>query len=583
MAAMNNDSDHNTHARSNDGDHYAGDHYDAIVIGSGITGGWAAKELTEKGLRTLVLERGRDVSGVADYPWLHAKSWQVPYNFKPDRQAWQQDYPVQSRVYNFDATTKPFYNNDRLNPYAKQEQRQFDWIRGNQVGGRSLLWNRQSYRFSDLDFTANAIDGHGVDWPIRYADIEPWYRYVEEYIGVSGQAEGWAHLPDSVFQPPMDKFRLEHTIEARLKQQAPEVKTTIGRTATLTRDQNGRKACHYCGPCERGCMTRSQFSSQSVTLPAARATGRMTLRPNSVVTRLLHDPASNRVTAVEVIDANSKKRQRFTADLFFVCASAAASTQLLLNSHSPGMPKGLGNSSGALGHWFTDHTHANTTVGIYTDHLDRYYRGVRPNGLYIPRYQNLNNETNGEYLRGFGFQCNVRRMDWRYAYNMRGVGKFYKDMLRQPGPWLWIMTAFGEALPRFENQLSLDSQQDRFGVPLVKFNVQWSDNEQRMWQQMQAESQRIQRAAGAAQIVALQTELDPPGASIHEMGGAVMGRDRRHSVLNAHNQLHDVPNVFVTDGACMPSASCVNPSLTYMALTARACDYAVKQRQRGLL
>lgn len=561
--------------------------YDAIIVGSGITGGWAAKELTQKGLRVLVLERGRMVRHVTGYTGEHTKPWNFRYGGKPDRALDESDYPIQSTTYNFDETTRQFFINDRLNPYSHAEGRPFVWVRGDQVGGRSLTWGRQTYRWSDLDFEANARDGHGVDWPIRYADIEPWYDHVERVVGVSGQAEGLVHLPDGVFQKPMEWYAIEKTIGARLHERMPELRMTIGRCAVLTERLGERAPCHYCGPCARGCSTASTFSSQAVTLPAAEATGRLTLRPDSAVRRLIYDAERNRIEGVEAVDALSGKTEIFRSRIVFLCASTAASIQILLNSRSEAFPDGLANSSGLVGRYVTDHPHGMPFIGLFTDDLDRYHRGYRPNGLYIPRFRNLTpgaGENEHGFLRGYGYQADTRRMDWRYLFNLRGVGRSYKELLRQPAAWVWALVAFGEALPRRDNRITLDSTRiDHFGMPLVHFDVSWTENEQHMWRDMVERTETIYKAAGASLIVPQQDELDPPGYTIHEMGGAVMGKDPKGSVLNGWNQSHDIPNLFITDGAAMASSSCVNPSLTYMALTARAADHAARLFHKGFI
>lgn len=559
------------------------DDFDAIVVGSGITGGWAAKELTEKGLKVLVLERGRALRHGADYLGEHAPDWKLPFQGKPPRELYAEQYPVQSTSYAFGEANRQFFVNDQQNPY--QSDQPFHWIRADVVGGRSLLWGRQTYRWSKQDFEANRRDGHGSPWPIGYDDLAPWYSYVEKFIGVSGEKLGLAELPDSEFLPPMGMHKIEETIAGRLKRKAPDVKMTIGRAAILTRDHNGRAACHYCGPCHRGCSTGSYFSSQSATLPAAAATGNMTLRPDSVVEKLIVDRNTGKISEVRVIDSATGERLRFRARLVFLCASTVASTQLLLNSASEQSPNGLANGSGTLGRYLMDHVHGNVSMGIFLDDMDSYWYGNRPNGCYIPRFRNLpGQEGNSGFLRGYGMQANAVRMNWKTRYHRKGFGAELKNDLRKPGPWVWVLTAFGECLPDKRNRLYLHpSKRDRFGIPQVVFDAQWRDNEHKVWADAVAQSERLMRAAGAVWNIPQHEVEAPMGAGIHEMGTACMGSDPSSSVLNAHNQAHEVPNLFVTDGACMSSSSCVNPSLTYMALTARACDYAVKQMQAGVL
>ncbi|WP_281645966.1 GMC family oxidoreductase [Parendozoicomonas sp. Alg238-R29] len=557
--------------------------YDAIVVGSGITGGWAAKELTEKGLNVLVLERGPDKKHGLDYIGEHAPPWQVPFANKADREENQRDYPIQSQCYAFDATTRHFFNNDRDNPYIYDESKPYRWTRANGVGGRSTIWGRQTYRWSDMDFEANARDGHGTDWPIRYSDIKDWYSYVEKFVGISGQKEGLAELPDSEFQPPMEMYALEKTIKARLKDKMPELTLTMGRTAILTENLGSRAACHYCGPCPRGCSTGSYFSSQSSTLPAAQATGRLTLRSGSVVERLEYDSKTNRVSGVRVIDVETKEPITYRSKLVFLCASTLASTQILLNSKSEHFPDGMANSSGVLGHYLMDHIKVQH-FGVFADDIDKYYLGFRPTGSYIPRFKNLGNRREENFLRGYGIQTDVVRPDWRFHFNQKGFGVDLKETLRKPAPyWVWVLGAFGENLPSYNNRALVDeTRPDRFGIPQLRMDMAFGDNEQRMAKDIQRSADRIYRAAGAV-YMETNANLSTPGSSIHEMGTARMGRDPKVSVLNGWNQSHDIPNLFVTDGACMASSSCVNPSLTYMALTARACDYAVKELRKGVI
>ena len=559
--------------------------FDAIVVGSGITGGWAAKELTEKGLKVLVLERGKELRHSVDYLGEHAPSWKIPYHGKAPRELYKEEYPVQSSSYAFSEATRHFFNNDKQNPYVREESKPFDWVRADVVGGRSLIWGRQTYRWSEDDFNANAKDGHGIPWPIGYKDIEPWYAYVEKFIGVSGEALGLDELPDSEFLPPMGMHKIEETIKGRLKRKAPELNMTIGRSAILTQDHNGRAACHYCGPCHRGCSTGSYFSSQSSTLPAARATGNLTLRANSLVEKLVYDPLTEKVSEVHVIDTQTGERMAFRSRIVFLCASTIASTQLLMQSVSEAFPTGLGNRSGALGHYLMDHAPGMAGLGVFVDDLDSYWYGNRPNGAYIPRFRNLKGQDeDADFVRGYGYQANILRTGWQSGFNQKGFGAGLKDSLRKPGPWLWALSAFTECLPDKRNRMYLHpTKKDRFGMPQVAFDATWRENEHKLWKDAVAQGERIMRAAGAV-FNMKQDEIEAPmGAAIHEMGTARMGHDPSQAVLNAHNQVHGAANVFVTDGACMTSSSCVNPSLTYMALTARACDYAVDQMSAGVI
>lgn len=557
--------------------------FDAIVVGSGITGGWAAKELTEKGLKVLVLERGRELRHGVGYVTEHVPPWKFPHHGKAPRGLYERDYPVQSRSRAFNEATRHYWNNDRENPYARDEKKPFNWMRADVVGGRSLLWGRQTYRWSEQDFEANRQDGHGIPWPIGYRDLAPWYSHVENFIGVSGEALGLPELPDSEFLPPMEMFSLEKTIRERLRREAPDVHMTIGRAAILTRDHQGRSACHYCGPCERGCSTGSYFSSQSSTLPAARATGNLTLKANAVVERLVYDDLRRRVREVHVIDSQTGERQAYSARLFFLCASTVGSSQVLLNSRSEHFPSGLANRSGVLGHYLMDHVHGPAAVGVFLDDMDRYWYGNRPNNTYIPRFRNLGGQSeDADFLRGYGYQAIAMRMNWASGLNSKGFGAGYKDRLRKPGPWLWVLMGFGECLPRRENRMYLHTRKvDRHGIPQVAFDCDWSGNEQRLWRDTLHQAGRLMKAAGAVSVTQEEGIQSPMGSAIHEMGTARMGDDPAQAVLNAYNQAHDVPNLFVTDGACMTSASCVNPSLTYMALTARAAQYAVRELAAG--
>jgi choline dehydrogenase-like flavoprotein len=556
--------------------------FDAIVIGSGITGGWAAKELTEKGLKVLMLERGRMVEHGKDYIGEHKKPWEVPFRGKPLRELYKEDYAVQSKSFVFDETTRHFFNNDRENPYLAETDG-FAWLRANVVGGRSLLWGRQVYRWSDLDFEANKKDGHGIDWPIRYKDIAPWYSHVEKFIGVSGQAENLPQLPDSEFLPAMELNVVEKDLKAKIAENYKDRMVTIGRCAVLTQPHNGRGACHYCGPCHRGCSAGAYFSTQSSTLPAAQKTGNLTLKSDCVVAGIDYDATTKRATGVRVIDANTKEGTTYTAKLIFLCASTVGSTQILLNSRSAAFPNGLANSSGALGHYLMDHTLGTGAMGFSTGFQDKTTYGNRPNGLYIPRFRNLDGvDEDANFLRGYGYQGGAMKMGGpTMAGQIPGFGAELKQGLRQPGPWMVFLGGFGECLPNRDNGLVLDeSKPDRFGIPQVRFNFKWGANEDKMKEDIAKQAGEMLTKAGLVNVNSF-TYPSVGGEGIHEMGTARMGKDPKDSVLNQWNQAHDVPNLFVTDGSCMTSASCVNPSLTYMALTARATDYAVKQLKAG--
>ena len=556
--------------------------FDAIVIGSGITGGWAAKELCERGLKVLVLDRGKEITPEKDFTTALIPPWQIPLRGLPDRQLWESDYPVQSQSYAFDETTRHFFNRDSANPYVYDPQQPFIWTRADVVGGKSLLWNRQVYRFSDLDFEANKRDGHGNDWPIRYRDIESWYSYVERFVGVSGEALGLPHLPDSEFQPPMELNHVEKVLRQSLKTHYDNRDLTIGRVAIQTEARNGRGACTYCFKCERGCTFNAAFSSLNATLPAARATGNLTLRGDSVVEGIDYDPKTKRASAVRVIDAQTGARSRVSARLVFLCGSTVGSTQILLNSTSESFPNGLGNRSGVLGHYLTEHITPDGAYGIVPGYLDKYPYGYRPNGLYIPRFRNLSAEGEGlDFVRGYNFQGAAMRPGWDLNYKLiPGFGKEFKQAMHGPGPWVLYLGGFGEVLPSYDNRVYLHpTLKDRYGIPQVAFDFRYGANEAALRADMLREAKSMLELAGA---VGVQTFVNnQPGRSIHEMGTARMGDDPATSFLNRWNQSHEVPNLFITDGSCMPSASCVNPSLTFMALTARAADYAVQQLRAG--
>lgn len=556
--------------------------FDAIVVGSGISGGWAAKELTEKGLKVLVLERGKMIRHGEDYKTEHQAPWEKPFGGKPLRELYKSDYPIQSKNFSFDESTRHFYINDRENPY--QQEKPFTWTRADVLGGKSLLWSRQVYRWSDLDFEANKKDGHGIDWPIRYDDIKDWYSHVESFAGVSGEALGLPHLPDGVFQKPMELNAVEKSIKASIESNYDDRHLTIGRTAVQTEAKNGRGACHYCGPCERGCSVGAYFSSLSSTLPAAEKTGNLTIRANAIVEELEVDPETKKISAVRIVDTETGERIRFTSKLVFLCASAMASNQIMLNSRSDTFPNGIANGSGTLGHYVMDHF-GDAVFGVIPGFEDRYYSGNRPNNFYIPRFRNLQNETEGhDFVRGYGFQGAAMRTTWNMmAGQVPGFGANLKHALMQPGPWLVFMGGFGEQLPRYENHVSVDDKnRDRFGVPQIKFSASFGENSAALRKDMIATATEMLEKSGGVYINSV-AHNKHPGDAIHEMGGARMGDDPSNSVLNKHNQAHEVANLFVTDGACMTSASCVNPSLTYMALTARAADYAVKQLHAGLI
>jgi choline dehydrogenase-like flavoprotein len=556
--------------------------FDAIVVGSGITGGWAAKELTEKGLKTLVLEAGRNIVPEEDYIE-HVPQWEMKFRGMGDRRNLAENQPIQSTCYACDEWSSKFFISDKDHPYTTDPGKPFRWIRGRQVGGRSIMWGRQSYRWSDLDFEANLRDGIAVDWPIRYADIAPWYDYVEEFAGISGEALGLAQLPDSKFLPPMELNCTERIVRSELaKHFGGERVLTIGRAAILTQDHRGRAACHYCGPCERGCITRSYFSSLNATLPAAEKTGRMTLRPFSVVHSVIVDQKTRRAAGVRVIDSQTKASVEFRAKVVFLCASALESVRILFNSATPDFSNGLANSSGVLGHNLMDHVTAGGATALIPGNEDRLELGRRPNGTYTPRFRNVKSK-HSDFLRGYGFQGGAHRDGWNRGITQPGFGADFKKSLSKPGPWRFSFGGFGECLPNHNNYVELDKEKvDAWGIPTLKIHCGWSENELALRKDMAISAAEMLAAVGGREIEPFERN-DPPGFAIHEMGTARMGRDPKTSILNSFNQAHDVKNLFITDGSAMVSSSCVNPSLTYMALTARACDYAVRQMKKGEL
>ena len=556
--------------------------YDAIVVGSGISGGWAAKELTEKGLRVLLLERGKNIEHVKDYVNATKAPWDYPHR-GGRTQAMERDYPVLKRDYPLNEKNLDWWASDKDSPYT--ELKRFDWYRGYHVGGRSLMWGRQSYRWSDFDFEANARDGTAIDWPIRYADIKSWYDYVERFAGIAGSREGLAQLPDGEFQPAMPLNCGEELVAGRLKTKFGGRRVIIpGRVANLTQPLPGRSPCQYRNACWLGCPFGSYFSTQSSTLPAAVATGRLTLKPFAIVTEVLYDRDKKRATGVRVLDAVTEKTTDYTARVIFLCASAMNSTWLLLRSATDVWPGGLGSSSGELGHNLMDHHfRAGASGTLEEPGLDaKYYYGRRPTGFYIPRYRNLSGDKR-QYLRGFGYQGGASRQGWSRGVAELGVGGGFKDAMAQPGKWTIGATAFGEMLANHANRITLDKEKnDKWGLPVLAIDCATGENERLMRKDMMDDMAEMLEASGVKQVRTYDNGYWP-GMGIHEMGTARMGRDPKRSVLNAHNQVWDAPNVFVTDGACMVSASCVNPSLTYMALTARAADYAVAELKRNNL
>ncbi|MGK0306170.1 MAG: choline dehydrogenase-like flavoprotein [Gammaproteobacteria bacterium] len=560
----------------------ANNSYDAIVVGSGISGGWAAKELTEKGLKVLMLERGKNIEHVKDYKNMHKEAWNYPHRGRPTQEM-QKDYPVLNRDYPLNEPTFGMWANEKESPYV--EEKRFDWYRGYHVGGRSLLWGRQSYRLNTEDFMANAKEGIAVDWPIRYEDVAPWYDYVERFAGISGNRDGLDVLPDGQFQPAMLLNCVEKDVSARITKAFKGSRHLIsGRTANMTeaKPEEGRTSCQYRNKCWLGCPFGGFFSTQSSTLPAAVKTGNLTLRPFSIVKEILYDKNKKRATGVVVIDAQTNESFEFNSKIIFVNASSFNSAWLLMNSATDVWEGGLGSSSGELGHNVMDHHFrigASATVEGYDD---KYYYGRRPSGFYVPRFRNWGDDKR-DYLRGFGYQGSASRQGWGKDVAEMGLGANLKDAISEPGPWTIGMTAFGEMLPEHSNRIYLDPKKtDKWGLPVLVMDVAIRDNEIRMRKDMQQDAVDMFEAAGLGNVQGFESDYYP-GMGIHEMGTARMGRDPKTSVLNGHNQVWDALNVFVTDGACMTSASCVNPSLTYMALTARAASFAVDELKKGNL
>lgn len=549
--------------------------YDAIVVGSGISGGWAAKELCEKGLKVLLVERGKPVNH-PDYPTATSDPWSLPHGGRLTHED-RETHPVQRRHFSFGGDNKHFYINDIENPYT--EIKRFDWIRADVVGGRSILWGRHCYRFTDLDFEANIRDGHGVDWPIRYKDIERYYQYAERYIGISGQPEGLKHFPDGDFLPPMELNCVEQHFRGQMEKHFPARRVTIGRVANLTAPVKGRGICQFRNLCHRGCPYGAYFSTNSSTLPAAFATGNLTLLPNSLVNRVLYDETRQKATGIEVIDVETNTTTEYYSRIVFLNASTLATTFILLNSTSNRFPNGLGNDSDMVGRNLMDHHKQSGASAEVEGFADRYYSGRRANGIYVPRFRNINGDKR-DYLRGFGLMGGAGRRGWQEHRNSMAIGAELKKAVAQPGTWAISLQGYGECLPYADNRVILDnSRTDKWGRPVLSVDCSFRENELKMQTDMAASAEEMLDAAGYKNIKSY-VNTSFPGNANHEMGTARMGRDPKTSVLNAYNQMHAVKNVFITDGSCMTSNSCVNPSLTYMALTIRACEYAVTQLKR---
>jgi choline dehydrogenase-like flavoprotein len=552
--------------------------YDAIVIGSGISGGWAAKELTEKGLKTIMLERGRNFEHIKDYKNATKNPWEFPHRGMVT-QAQRADRPYISRTWGAVEPVMDYWAKDIDCPYT--EIKPFNWWRAYQLGGRSILWGRQSYRWSDFDFEANKKDSWAIDWPIRYKDIEPWYDHVERFAGISGSKEGLPQLPDGQFLPPMEMNCVEKDVAARIRDHYKGMRhMIIGRVANLTAPIPGRTQCQFRNRCWEGCPFGGYFSTQSSTLPAALATNRLTVRPFSIVTKIIYDKDTRKAKGVEVLDAETNKTYEYYAKVVFVNASALNSAWVLMNSATDVWPGGLGSSSGELGHNIMDHHYNLGASGVMEGYEDKYVYGRRANGIYVTRFANLFGDKR-DYLRGFGYQGGAGRNGWQRNVAELSIGADLKEGLTEPGEWTMGIGGFGELLPYHENMISLDKdKKDKWGLPVLAMDAEIKDNEKKMRKDIVLEAVAMLEAAGVKQVSGHDSGHNV-GDGIHEMGSARMGRDPKTSVLNAHNQVWDAKNIFVTDGACMASSACQNPSLTYMALTARAANFAVEELKKG--
>lgn len=551
--------------------------YDAIVVGSGISGGWAAKELCEKGLKVIMLERGQNIEHVKDYTQTNKAPWEFPHRGKAPLKL-VQEYPVLKRDYPLNEINTDWWASDKDCPYT--EVKRFDWFRGYHVGGRSLMWGKQSYRLSDLDFEANAKEGIAIDWPVRYKEIAPWYDYVEKFAGISGNKDGIDHLPDGQFLPPMDMTVVEKDVAARIKEHYKGKRhMIIGRAAHVTGPLAGRTQCQYRNKCGLGCPFGGYFSTQSSTLPAATKTGNLTLRPWSIVTKVLYDKDKKKATGVEVLDAQTNQTYEYKAKIIFLNASTLNTAWILMNSATDVWPEGLGSTSGELGHNLMDHHLGVYSHGHVDGYEDKYVYGNRPNGIYIPRYRNMYGEKR-DYIRGFGYQGGASREGWGRNVAEYSIGVEYKEALSEPGPWTMGIGGFGEILPYHDNKATLDkTKKDKWGLNVLSIDCELKENENKMRQDMLNDGLEMLEAAGVKNVTGKIGD-GTPGRGIHEMGTARMGKDPKTSVLNKFNQVWDAQNVFITDGSFMTSAACQNPSLTYMAFTARAADHAVKELKK---
>ncbi|MCB2079541.1 MAG: GMC family oxidoreductase [Novosphingobium sp.] len=562
--------------------------FDAIVIGSGMSGAMAAKELCERGLKTLVIERGRNVDPGKDYTD-HIQPWETPNAGMIPEEVLEKDYPIHRQHYGLTELTKQFYVKDSEHPYLTPDGKPFAWIRGYHTGGRSIMWGRQSYRLSEMDFEANAKDGHGSDWPIRYADIAPWYDKVENFIGVAGSKEGLPQLPDGDFLPEFPLNDAELMFKAAVEKAYPGRKVISGRVANLSKarphhEEQGRASCHARSFCDRGCGYKAYHSSLNTTLPAAEATGNMTLVTDAIAAEIVYDPKTKRATGVRVIDAKTKEGKTYEGKVIFCCASAIATAQILLQSKSESMPNGLANSSDMVGRNLMDHLFSLSVAGIFQQGPNTIDHGRRPTGIYIPRFRNVTEEGDG-FVRGYGYQGSARRMGGPAMVSQQPgmIGEALKQGSRQFGPWMLFISGFGEMLPYRHNRVTLDkNRKDDWGMPLLNIECSHGANEEKMVKQILDDGAAMIEAAGGM-VMSKAEKPGPPGLGIHEMGTACMGTDPKTSVLGKFNAAHDVPNLFITDGAAMASSGCQNPSLTYMALSARAANHAADLLKEGAL
>ena len=554
-------------------------HYDAIVIGSGISGGWAAKELCEHGLKTLLLERGRDVVHLKDYPTATKAPWELPHRGRLPN-AVLDNNPVLSRCYAYGEATKHFFVPDKAHPYIQEKP--FDWIRGYQVGGKSLLWARQTQRWSKFEFEGPARDGIATPWPIGYDDLAPWYSHVEKFAGISGNKDGLTQLPDGEFLPPWEMNCTEKHIADKIMERYPDRPVIIGRCAHLTQPQpihleQGRGQCQARDMCERGCPFGGYFNSNSTTIPWAQRTGNLTLQPYSVVAEILYDEKTNKAKGVLVIDAQTKKATEYYARVIFVNAACLNTNLILLNSKSKRFPNGLGNDNGLLGHYIMFHNYRGNVNASFEGYLDKYYYGRRPTEVFLPNYRNLRKHENLGFQRGYMSYFSASRAS---ANQEQGIGSAWKDSLSEPGNWFVSMGMQGETIPKIENHVRLSAdQKDEWGIPQLITSVSYDDNDDKMAADFITQGSEMLEAAGCKVLSGFNNHQNP-GLDIHEMGGVKMGSDPRTSLLNQWNQLHACKNVFVTDGACMASTGNQNPSLTFMALTARAANYAIGEMKK---